>query len=409
MEIENEITIIFLIVFINSGGPMKNMIFISTVSDVKFDRDPITGYEKRLKFLGKTFNEYFRLLIITPSDVCDKEDVGNNVEKKSFPAFSLIKIKNMRLGTLLLDVNPIFAFQMLNHIYRRKPDVIIFSFPWGINLIYFLMKIFKKETLLIYNSHNVESEYSKIIMNDKSINHLLRRAYAKYIFALERGAVNKCDYVFSVSTENNKTFINLYDVGPEKIIDIPSGAVIPRNKQDSKREDNMIRIFFHGTYSATHNREAIDLIKGRIAKRFSGSGNVKFVVAGKGVPEEEDGNFLSLGFINDIFGYLFRCDIAIVPLENGEGTKLKIFDYMAAGLPIVITKKGAEGIDFTHEKNAFVTEHVDDNFMKYIDLLVNDKNLRRKIGEKGEQLLNDKYHPDKVKNNLFDFFDKVLN
>src|SRR5262245_12940379 len=38
-------------------------------------------------------------------------------------------------------------------------------------------------------------------------------------------------------------------------------------------------------------------------------------------------------------------DIAINPMFSGSGTNIKMFDYMAAGLPTITTLIGARGID----------------------------------------------------------------
>ena len=43
-------------------------------------------------------------------------------------------------------------------------------------------------------------------------------------------------------------------------------------------------------------------------------------------------------------GYLEATDVAINPMFSGSGTNIKMFDFMAAGLPIVTTAIGARGI-----------------------------------------------------------------
>jgi glycosyltransferase involved in cell wall biosynthesis len=37
-------------------------------------------------------------------------------------------------------------------------------------------------------------------------------------------------------------------------------------------------------------------------------------------------------------------DLAVNPMESGSGTNLKIFDYMAAGIPVLTTSFGARGL-----------------------------------------------------------------
>jgi glycosyltransferase involved in cell wall biosynthesis len=53
------------------------------------------------------------------------------------------------------------------------------------------------------------------------------------------------------------------------------------------------------------------------------------------------------GSVPDIRPFLWNAQISIVPLRIGGGTRLKIYECMAAGLPIVSTSIGAEGLSFT--------------------------------------------------------------
>ncbi len=45
--------------------------------------------------------------------------------------------------------------------------------------------------------------------------------------------------------------------------------------------------------------------------------------------------------------YLWNAAISVVPLRIGGGTRLKIYEAMAAGVPVVATTVGAEGLAVT--------------------------------------------------------------
>jgi glycosyltransferase involved in cell wall biosynthesis len=51
------------------------------------------------------------------------------------------------------------------------------------------------------------------------------------------------------------------------------------------------------------------------------------------------------GTVNDVRPFYASAVAAVVPLRSGSGTRLKILEAMAAGVPVVSTKLGAEGID----------------------------------------------------------------
>lgn len=53
------------------------------------------------------------------------------------------------------------------------------------------------------------------------------------------------------------------------------------------------------------------------------------------------------GSVPDIRPFLWNARVSIVPIRIGGGTRLKIYECMAASLPIVSTSIGAEGLSFT--------------------------------------------------------------
>lgn len=57
------------------------------------------------------------------------------------------------------------------------------------------------------------------------------------------------------------------------------------------------------------------------------------------------------GTVEDVRPYLWAGRVSIVPLRVGSGTRLKIFESMAAGIPVVSTTIGAEGLNVSPPEN----------------------------------------------------------
>jgi len=57
------------------------------------------------------------------------------------------------------------------------------------------------------------------------------------------------------------------------------------------------------------------------------------------------------GTVPDVRPYLWGSQVSIVPLRIGGGTRLKIYESMAGGVPVVSTTVGAEGLDVKHPGN----------------------------------------------------------
>jgi glycosyltransferase involved in cell wall biosynthesis len=101
-------------------------------------------------------------------------------------------------------------------------------------------------------------------------------------------------------------------------------------------------------------------------------------------------------------------DIAIVPLSSGAGTKLKVFDYMSVGLPIVTTKKGVEGIDITEGTDAIVVEDVDSEFITAIEELIENPSWRQTLGDQARILAETEYNWDTIGGELRDIYAQII-
>ncbi len=76
----------------------------------------------------------------------------------------------------------------------------------------------------------------------------------------------------------------------------------------------------------------------------------RFVVVGKGAPASlralaVPGEIEFAGWVDDVRAKLAEADVSVAPLRVGGGTRIKILESMAAGVPVVATRVGAEGID----------------------------------------------------------------
>ena len=62
------------------------------------------------------------------------------------------------------------------------------------------------------------------------------------------------------------------------------------------------------------------------------------------------------GTVKDVRPYYHEAVAAIVPLNVGGGSRLKILEAMAAGVPVVSTTLGAEGLDVRHDHNILIAD-----------------------------------------------------
>ena len=90
-----------------------------------------------------------------------------------------------------------------------------------------------------------------------------------------------------------------------------------------------------------------------------------------------------VGWVPDLTPYFDRCRVAVIPLRYGAGTKGKTVQSLLAGLPVVTTTIGAEGLDLENGNHAFV-EDAPDAFAGAVTRLLTDDDVWRRLSTQGQ-------------------------
>ncbi len=101
------------------------------------------------------------------------------------------------------------------------------------------------------------------------------------------------------------------------------------------------------------------------------------------------------GTVPDIRPYLWGASVSIVPLRIGGGTRLKIYEAMAAGVPIVSTTVGAEGLSINPPRDILIADSPAATARACLDLLANPE-ARKRQASAARQLVLDHFSWDRV-------------
>jgi glycosyltransferase involved in cell wall biosynthesis len=93
--------------------------------------------------------------------------------------------------------------------------------------------------------------------------------------------------------------------------------------------------------------------------------------------------------VPDVAPYFRAAHVLAVPLEAGGGTRLKILEAFAAGLPVVSTAVGCEGIDAFHQQHLIIAERP--RFADAIVEVLNDPVGARQRAKLAQELARDHY------------------
>lgn len=101
------------------------------------------------------------------------------------------------------------------------------------------------------------------------------------------------------------------------------------------------------------------------------------------------------GTVADVRPYLWGSPVSIVPLRVGGGTRLKIYEAMAAKTAVVSTTIGAEGLDIRHGQNILIADSAEDFANASLELLENEP-ARQRITDAAWDLVQTRYSWDVV-------------
>ncbi|MGD1919027.1 MAG: glycosyltransferase family 4 protein, partial [Pleurocapsa sp.] len=86
-----------------------------------------------------------------------------------------------------------------------------------------------------------------------------------------------------------------------------------------------------------------------------------------------------------------KCNISVVSLRSGSGTRIKILHSMAMGLPVVSTSVGCEGLDISDRQHLVIYD-LPSNFAQVIVEFFENQELWQLLQNNGRQLVENNYN-----------------
>jgi len=143
-------------------------------------------------------------------------------------------------------------------------------------------------------------------------------------------------------------------------------------------------IFFSGLLSYFPNEDSLiwfgEKIWPQIKKNFP---RIKLVICGGGVTPKinnffkKDKRVIITGYVKEIKPFRKNALVEIVPLRMGGGSRFKILEAFACGVPVVSTSIGAEGLDLSAQ--GIIIEDDPQRFSQAVNQLIGDRKLKEKM------------------------------
>lgn len=273
---------------------------------------------------------------------------------------------------------------------------------------------------IIADWHNIESElmdrYARNTTNwPKSI---IAKRTASLLRRSELQMLKMCD-ALTVASEREKEKL-LARCSAAKIHVLPNGvdaqyyspAEIAKVQPDSRGMSLRSTLLFVGSMDYHANIDAVrwfvhDMWP-QISKMYP---DLRFVIAGRDPALEirrlQSDRIHVTGTIDDVRPYYAQARAVIVPLRVGSGTRLKILEAMASGVPVVSTSVGAEGIDVSDGVHLLIGNNVPE-LVSAVDRIFSSPETRARLIEAALNRVKSKYDWSVVGKELFSIYADLL-
>jgi glycosyltransferase involved in cell wall biosynthesis len=218
---------------------------------------------------------------------------------------------------------------------------------------------------VVLDLHNIESALlDRCSQTEGTLGRLAMRRFARACGRLEAEFLPRFDRVL-VTSEVDGRHVEGAVVWPNTIPLVPLPSV---PKQPA--------IVFSGNMAYHPNTAAVRYFVRNVWPRLEG---VEWWLVGKN-PEalKISGNGIRVvGAVPNAIEAIAPAKVAVVPLLSGSGTRFKILEAWAAGVPVVSTTIGAEGLDATPGVHLLIADSAVDFAGAVMHLLADDAKARR--------------------------------
>ena len=304
---------------------------------------------------------------------------------RSIPAALLVELSEQTWPTA-----PILSGAALK-LTRRAPlqrlldwsDVTLVEFPWQ----FAECARGSNGTPLVLCTHNVEVEKFDGFA-DGGGARVTRGPWLRLVERMEREAIARADLVVAVSEPDRDALVARYDADPERVVVAPNGAdteaiapADPERRAAARAAlgvpDGRPVVIFAGA-DVTPNRRGLDWVHAlaRASDRYT------FLVAGLvgGRRPRRDGNLVVTGFLPDIAPAFAAADLSLCPIQFGGGTKIKLMESLAAGLPTVAFEESVRGTGLRDGEHVVLVPKSVEGLLAALDRLAGDPAEARRIG-----------------------------
>jgi polysaccharide biosynthesis protein PslH len=265
---------------------------------------------------------------------------------------------------------------------------------------------------IVLRSHNIEHEiWQRMSLNE---TNPLKKYYfsmlSKKIKKFEDISLHGFDAIVAITSRDADYYKNKNYKG--ELIYINAGADLELFVPDNTKLVAGSICFLAGL-DWLPNKQGLDWFLSEIWNAVSAKyPHISLHIAGKAMPESyyllQSTQIKVHGMVPDAMDYLQNYEIFIVPLLSGGGMRLKVVEGMALAKCIVTTQVGAEGVDYTINKDIIIAD-TPEQWIEQLSYLIENPSEINRIGNNAHRLAQKKYNWKNLVDSFISLYYRVLN
>jgi sugar transferase (PEP-CTERM/EpsH1 system associated) len=286
-----------------------------------------------------------------------------------------------------------FKYKVCEFMKSETFDIIWVNF---LNMAIYLDPELIQDKIVLLDQHNAEElVWERYTRSERWIIRQFARWNLRNLKQFQNKVLGYFDILLAVSELEAQFMRNKVSSGC-KVWVVPNGVDINyfRPSFQANKMGNVILLC--GSMDITMNieaalrfaREIFPAVKSRVA-------SAEFWIVGR-KPDKKVQNLSEIkgirviGAVEDVRPYYAQAKVVVAPYHYGAGTKLKIIEAMATGVPIVSTEVGIQGIEARPGEHLLIENENNRISECVVELLRNEK-LRIAFSSAGRKLVEDKY------------------
>jgi polysaccharide biosynthesis protein PslH len=271
-------------------------------------------------------------------------------------------------------------------------DVTLVEFPWQFGAC----RRACGDRPLVLSAHNVEVAKFVTYARAQGVSQSRARVWLWAIERMEHAAVTQADLVLAVSAADRSELIRRYRISPERVLEVPNGADTDRYRPMPPGERAAARralgiperptALFAGSLNPA-NRAGLAWVR-RVAALCP---ELTFLVTGWVKRPHRSDNLVCTGRVDDFRTVLAAADVSLCPIEYGGGTKIKLLESLAAGLPVVAFPETIHGLDICDGEHVLVVPKEERALANAVRRVVADTELAAQLARAGRDHVCDRH------------------